>query len=1097
MLYVCKGINSWKHEINSNYNVIKLIYFMKVKILKEIFLLGFILFGAFAQAQSISGTVSDTTGPLPGATIIVKGTNNGTTTDFDGVFKLENVSVDAILQISYMGYITKEVSVNNRTVIDIILKEDANSLEEVVVIGYGVQKKTLLTGAGVNVKGEDIAALNTGTAMAALQGTTAGVSITRSDGQPGSGTRVTIRGLGTIGNSNPLYIVDGVSVGDIDYLSASDIESIDVLKDAASAAIYGSRAANGVVLVTTVKGRKNSPTKISYNTYYGVQNTYKNLDPLNAQEYMYIMDEGRVNDGLPQNDWQSILTNNFWLEDNYGLGTQLGEEIWGDLQNGWKGTNWINEMTKKDAVVQSHALNVTGGSENITYSMGASYLSQEGVIGGNITGAGFERFTARLNTQMVLKKNDDHNIITVGENFTYTNTEKRSVAAGNIYYNDLHNALVQNPLMPAYWQQAIDSNVNPFGFTPTLDGLANDQTNPLAVMYYRHNYNYGKGNKIIGNVFLEIEPIEDLKFRTSYGVDSWFGHSRSMNSTSHLGLLHQDSVDGASQSQYFGNNWTWTTTASYDRQFGDHKLNVLVGTEIFQKQINTSLGISRNGLKFQGLPEHAYIDNTYDPKDVGDLSLWGNDGAAGGEGLLSYMARTQYDFQEKYLFTATVRADGSSNFAKGNRWGIFPSVSAGWILTREDFMESSSNVIDFAKARISWGQNGNQSIDPFIYSSRMIYVSPGYFFGDTKPVSGGTAYPERVTNPDVKWETSEQLNIGIDAKLFNSKLGVTFDWYKKTTMDWLVVAPILGTYGAGAPFINGGDVENSGIELVLNWNDNLGDFTYGITVTGTYNKNEVTRIANTDGVIQGTGSVLSQGTAAIARVEVGQPIGFFYGFQADGILQNQSEVDAYVTPSGTPYFEDQRPGDVRFVDQNQDGVIDEDDKTYLGNPNPDFEMGLQLKVAFKGFYANTTLSGKFGMQVMQSYRSFADRFDQNYTSSVFNRWHGEGTSNTLPRLSSTSHRNTNLISDIFMHDADYLRINNLTIGYEFGDKLADITAISNLKVYASVSNLYTFTNYDGMDPEVRFGHDDGWASGVDLGLYPQARTVMFGLSLDF
>ena len=1081
-----------------NYNIIKLIYFMKVKILKEIFMLGFILFGAFAQAQSISGTVSDTTGPLPGASIVVKGTNNGTTTDFDGVFTLENVNVDAVLQISYMGYITKEVSVNSRTVIDILLQEDANSLDEVVVVGYGVQKKTLLTGAGVNVKGEDIAALNTGTAMAALQGTTAGVSITRNDGQPGAGTKVTIRGLGTIGNSNPLYIVDGVAVGDIDYLNSSDIEAIDVLKDAASAAIYGSRAANGVVLVTTVKGRKNSPTKISYNTYYGIQNTYKNLDPLNAQEYMYIMDEGRVNDGLAPNDWQSLLTNNFWLESNYpGLGTQLGNEIWGDLENGWKGTNWINEMTKKDAVVQSHALNITGGSENITYSMGASYLSQEGVIGGDITDAGYKRFTARLNTEMVLKKNDNHNIITVGENFTYTNTNNRSIASGNIYYNDLHNALVQNPLMPAYWQQSIDSNVNPLGFTPTLDGLANDQTNPLAVMYYRHNYNYSKGNKIIGNVYLEIEPIKDLKIRTSYGIDSWFGHSRSMNPTHHLGLLYEDTVDGASQSQYFGNNWTWTTTASYDRQLGDHKLNVLVGTELFKNQINTEVGGSRNNLLFPGQPNYAYLNNTTGPESINDINTWGADWAAGGGGLLSYIARAQYNYQEKYLFAATVRADGSSNFAEGNRWGTFPSVSAGWILTREDFMENVSDIIDFGKVRVSWGQNGNQSIPNFIYSSQIAYVFPGYFFGDTKPVSGVTSYPARVTNPDVTWETSEQLNIGFDVTLLASRLGVTFDWYQKTTKDWLLEAPILGTSGAGAPYVNGGDIENTGLELVLNWKDNLGDFTYGITVTGSHNKNEVTRIANTDGVIHGPGSVLSQGTSSISRVEVGQAIGYFYGYQADGILQNQAEVDAYVTPNGDPYFADQRPGDVRFVDQNQDGVIDEADKTFLGNPNPDFEVGLQLNVAYKGFYANTTLSGKFGMQVMQSYRSFADRFDQNYTSGVFNRWHGEGTSNRLPRLSSTSHRNTNLISDIFMHDADYLRINNLTIGYEFGDRFIDFAAISNLKIYAAISNLYTFTSYDGMDPEVRFGHDASWASGIDLGLYPQARTVMFGMSLDF
>lgn len=1060
----------------------------------------FAVISVYSQNNEIKGTVSDRDGsPLPGVSVIIKNTTKGGSTDFDGNYVLRDIQVGETIVFSYLGFTTQEVVVSSFEAINVTLEEDTQSLDEIVVVGYGVQKKALVTGASVNVKGDDIAALNTGTAMEALQGVAAGVSVTKNSGSPGAGTRVTIRGLGTIGNSDPLYIVDGVAVGNIDYLNSSDIASIDVLKDAASSAIYGSRAANGVVLVTTVKGRRNSPAKISYDTYYGTQNIYKNLDPLNAQEYMYIMDEGRVNDGLAPNDWQSILTNNNWLESNYpGLGTEYGEEIWSDLENGWQGTNWIDEMTQDNAPVQSHAINITGGSEDIIYSMGASYLDQEGIIGGNITDAGFKRFTARLNSEMVLKKNDRHAIITVGENFTYTNTENRSVATGNIYYNDLHNALVQNPLQPAYWQQSIDSNINQFGFSPSLDGLANDQTNPLAVMYYRHNYNQGKGNKIIGNVFLEIEPIEDLKLRTSYGIDSWFGHSRSMNPTYHLGLLYVDDVDGAQQSQYFGNNWTWSTTLAYERMFGDHKINALVGTELLQNQINTEVGGSRNNLLFPGDPRYAYINNTKSPESINEINTWGADWAAGGGGLLSYLARVEYNFKEKYLFSAVVRADGSSNFADGNRWGTFPSFSAGWILTEEDFMASTSNWLDFTKVRASWGQNGNQSIPNFIYSSQIAYVFPGYFFGDTKPVSGVTSYPAKVTNPDVTWETSEQLNIGIDARLFESRLGLTFDWYKKTTKDWLLEAPILGTSGAGAPFVNGGDIQNSGIELVLNWNDDIGDFKYGVTLSGAHNKNEVTRIANTDGVIHGPSSVLSQGTASISRVEVGQPIGFFYGYQADGILQNQDEVDAYVKPTdGTPYFADQRPGDVRFVDQNQDGVIDESDKLYLGDPNPDFEMGLQIHLEFKGFYANTTLAGKFGMQVMQSYRSFADRFDQNYTSQIFDRWHGEGTSNTLPRLSSSSNRNTNLISDIYMHDADFLRINNLTVGYSFGEMLADVEAISNLKVYVSGTNLHTFTGYDGMDPEVRFGHDASWASGVDLGLYPQARTVMFGLSVDF
>ena len=489
----------------------------------------------------------------------------------------------------------KKILVGDQTTINVVLQESSESLEEIVVIGYGTTKRGLVTGANVNVKGEDIRELNTGSAMEALQGTAAGISITRNNGSPGAGTRVTIRGLGTIGNSNPLFIVDGVAVGNIDYLNPSDIESVDVLKDAASAAIYGSRAANGVVLVTTVKGRKESAPKITYNMYYGFQNIYKNLDPLDAQEYMYIMDEGRVNDGLEPNDWYAQLTSNGYLNENYpGLDQQLGDDIWGMLQNGWKGTNWIDEITKKDAIVQSHAVNITGGSENIIYSFGASYFDQEGMVGGDIVDAGYQRLTTRLNTQMVLKKNDSHNIITLGENFTYTNNKNRGVGTGNIYYNDLHDALVQTPLMPAYWQPAIDNNISEYGYTPTLEGIANDQHNPIANMFYRHNYNYGKGNNIVGNVFLEVEPIKDLKFRSSYGIDSWFGHGRGMYPTYHLATLFRNDNDGARQNMYFGNNYTWTNTASYEREFGDHNLNVLVGTELLQNQINMDVSVRKS-----------------------------------------------------------------------------------------------------------------------------------------------------------------------------------------------------------------------------------------------------------------------------------------------------------------------------------------------------------------------------------------------------------------------------------------------------------------------------------------------------------------------
>ena len=1045
-----------------------------------------------AQNVTVQGRVTYQAdgSPLPGVAVVVAGTTVGTLTDANGAFTIP-ASMGATLRFTFIGMTPVEATVTSATV-NVVMADEMTDLDEIVVIGYGTQKKALVTGANLNVKGEQIAELNTSTAMEALQGIATGISVTRNSGAPGAGTKATIRGLGTIGNSAPLYIVDGVAVGNIDYLNASDIESIDVLKDAASSAIYGSRAANGVILVTTKKGEKGAAPVITYDFYYGVQNIYKKLPALNAQEYMFIMDEGRVNDGMAPTDWESVLKNNSWLNANYpgNLGTQLGEEIWANLQNGWTGTDWVDEMTTENAPVQNHSLNITGSSKDVVYAMGFSYFDQVGILGGDLMGAGYKRITARLNTEMVLIKGSSHDIITIGENFTLTNSENKWIGTGNIYWNDLHNALVTNPLLPAYWDKSPDQ----YGFTPTLEGISLGQTNPLAMLYYnRSNYQFGKGNTITGNAYINIEPIKNLRIRSSFGINSWFGNGRSWTPTYALSNQYNNANDAVEQTMYQGINYTWTNTVSYDFKIGENKLTVLAGNEILDNILNSNVGGWKANSIF-GDPDYAYLDNVV-AGQISDINTWGADWAAQGGGLLSYYGRVSWNFREKYIVDAVFRADGSSNFAEGNRWGYFPSASAGWIFTEEDFMKGNS-LVNFGKLRVSWGQNGNQSIDNFIYSSNISYLDQGYYFGPDKLVTSPTAIPANVPNPDVTWETSEQLNIGIDARFFNSKLGLSFDWYNKMTKDWLVLAPILGTAGAGAPYINGGDIKNSGIEFNLNWKDEVGDFIYGASFSGTMNNNEVTRLANAEGIINGSQHVLSQGTASISRVEVGFPIGFFYGLKADGLLQNQTDVENYVTPEGKPYFEDQRPGDVRFVDQNLDGLINDDDKIMLGSPLPDFEMGIQLNAEYKGIYANATITGKFGMEVMQSYRSFADNFTQNYTTQIFGRWHGEGTSDKIPRLGYASTRNINLISDIYMHDADYVRISNVVLGYRFNKLISGIEWLKGASVYASVNNLYTFTQYDGMDPDVGYA-PDSWASGVDLGLYPLPRTIMFGASVTF
>ncbi len=1056
-----------------------------------------------AQNRTVSGKITDDTGAsIPGVNVLVKGTSSGTVTDGDGVYTIAGVNDNSVLVFSFIGYITNEVTVGARTTVDISMEPDITSLEEVVVIGYGEQKKALVTGANIHQDGKKLQALNTSSTMEALQGITPGVSISRNSGQPGAGTRVRIRGIGTIANSNPLYIVDGVYVGNIDYLAPSDIESIDVLKDAASAAIYGSRGANGVVLVTTRKGKQGSKTQISYSGFTGVQNIYKKPPSLNAQEYMFIMDEGLANDGKPLTNWENEIKSNSWLNTQQaGLGTQYGTEVWNMLQNGWSGTDWVNEITQENAPISSHSINITGAGEDITYGAGFSYFDQAGMIGGDIIDAGLKRLTVRLNTEIKLLEIGGRKIMKLGENVTFTNSQTRGTGTGNIYWNDLHDALVINPLIPAYWE----NSPNEYGFGPTLEGVNLGQANPIATMFYRHNFNWGKGNSIVGNVYGEVEPIEGLKLRSSFGINSWFGNNRSYAPA--YGLSSQfnrpESAESIQQSAYQGINTTWTNIASYERTFSDHNVQVLVGTEQVRNDIlNFNVGGSRLNPLYKGA-DYAYLDNTAPATSQADVNTWGKDWAANGGGIQSYMGRISYNYMEKYMLDFTARRDGSSNFIGDNRYGNFFAVSGGWNFMEESFMSALSTIFNTGKLRASWGQNGNQDVGAFRYQTNIVPLGQGYYFGSNKLSSTTTYIPENTPNPDLGWETSEQIDIGLDASFMNSKLTVTLDWYQKLTKDWLVRAPVLGTTGASAPWINGGDVKNSGFEFIMGWKDNVGEVSYGVVLSGATVKNEVTRLANAEGIINGYSDILSQGTSFVSRVEVGRPIGFFYGYQTAGILQNQAEVDAYVGPEGLPMqFADNnglRPGDVRFVDQNNDGRIDESDKVMLGNPIPDFELGMQLNASWKGIYANVTLAGKFGQQVMRSYRSFADNFEQNYTTEIFGRWHGEGTSDRIPRLSSVSHRNQQYISDIYMYDANFLRINNLTIGYDFGNLAQKLGWFSGAQVYMSVNNLHTFTKYDGMDPEVTFGGNDDmqWASGIDLGLYPLPRTVMFGVNITF
>lgn len=1038
---------------------------------KSIVLICLVFLNIALMAQvKVTGRVSDSNKEgIPGASIVVKGTSTGTVSDFEGNYTIDVPNANSTLVISFVGMSTQEVALAGKTKVDVVLAENTSDLDEVVVIGYGVEKKKLTTGATVQVSGENLQKMSTVNPLGALQSQTPGVNITQSSGMPGQGFKVTIRGLGTIGSSSPLYVIDGVAGGDINSLNPSDIESIDVLKDAASSAIYGARAANGVILVTTKQG-KSGKIQVSYDGYYGIQNPYKVPPSLTASEYMLIQDEINYNEGLAAYDWATMIP-----------------DLYNKVQKGWEGTNWLKEIENSNAPTQNHALNLAGGNDVSKFSMGLSYATQEGIYGSPVEPY-YDRITARLNSEHVLYKNNGIDVIKIGENLNYNHRKNMGIGIGNIYWNDIHNMLVAPPLQPVYneegkyWAAADNASSGLNGLNP---GLAN----PIASMVYNRGQNVSKNYALNTNVYAEIQPIKNLILKSSFGYKMSASSYRQYVPKYELSTSSINSNDRISQSMSAGYSWSWENTLAYSLRVNEHSVNAVVGQSMEKWGLGESMSGANINYIFSDF-EHAYLVNT---KGVtpGQTTL---DGTPWGEGgIASFFGRASYNYKETYMASAVMRADGSSNFARGNRWGYFPSFSAGWVMTNEGFMDGAKNIINFLKLRASWGQNGNASISPFQYLATVAFNDLGkYSFGNVKDSQSTGAYADILPNKDVTWETAEQLNIGFDARFFDSKLGVAFDWYNKKTIDWLVDAPILASYGTGAPYINGGDVENKGVELSLNWNDKVGDFTYGINFNVAKNKNEVTRIANSEGIIHGESNLLSQGTTEMYRAQVGYPIGYFYGYKTAGVFQNGAEVAA----AGATLQKDPQPGDLIFVDNNGDGSITVDDKTMIGNPHPDVTLGFSFNMAYKGFDLSVTTNGAFGQQIAKSYRSFADSKTQNFTTDIFGRWHGEGTSNKLPRLSSGSNANWQEISDIYIEDADYLKVQNVTFGYDF-KKLFPTLPFGQTRLYFTAQNLYTFTGYSGQDPEIGYGGGASWSSGVDLGFYPSPRTYLVGINLKF
>ncbi len=1048
---------------------------------------------AVQQSKTVTGTVSDAGGPVIGATIMEKGTSNGTVTDLDGNFSL-NVQPGATLVISYVGYKTQEIAVGSQSVINIDLTEDADVLEEVVVVGYGVQKKKLVTGATVQVKGDDIAKQNTTNALGAMASSTPGVQITQNSSQPGKSYKVYIRGIGTTGDSQPLYVIDGVAGGNLDGINPADIESIDVLKDAASAAIYGARAANGVILVTTKQG-KAGKVEITYNGAIGWSNAYKRPQLLNAQQFMTIMDEYNFNTSGVKTDFAAYVP----------------QDILTKANSGWSGTDWWGKFSNDNAVQHNHSVTLTGGTDRSKFAMSYTYTGNEGIMGADMASY-YHRHTIRMNSDHVLLRAKDFDAITIGENISIGYSKNHDLAEDGMYWSYIHSLLQTTPLLPQYADNGEVYNYlgygagwNDYWFSNPWENLTKGGFNSEAE---------SRSFNASATAFMTIQPIKGLRFRTQFNYN-WgsgayrnFGEPRSPSPGS--GVVSSYS---SSQNSWLSTGYSIENTLTYDFPlFGGHKISAMVGQSFQSSGWSFNLNGSNKVAAGKQLAtlrgwDTAWLSN-FNLESATDASLGSNPNDE--EYLASWFGRVNWDYNETYMATFTMRYDGSSIFTDGKRWGIFPSISAGWVMTNEPFMQSVRSWMDYFKIRASWGQNGNNRIAKYQYLATIALSengAPGYKFASDLATSvAGTpntgAYANIVPNPDLTWETSEQLDFGFDARFLDSRLNVNFDWYKKTTKDWLITGPMIAVMGTNPAAINGGDVQNTGIELAVNWNDRIGsDFRYNVGVNFATNKNEVTRIANDNHYINGSGGILSQGTEFFYRAEEGKPIGYFYGMSYSGVWQNQAEIDA-ARAAGKAVLDNAQPGDLIWDDWNGDGVIthaegNNCDRHEIGNPNPDITLGINLGLEWKGLDFSVSGSGAFGMQIMRSYRSFGDSWWHNYDTTILNRWHGEGTSNSQPRISGTGHQNTIWVSERYMEDADYFKIRTITLGYDF-KHLWKSCPFQQLRFYVQAQNLYTFTGYTGLDPEVgSSGGAEGWASGIDLGLYPPSRTFLVGASIKF
>ncbi len=1017
----------------------------------------------YSQEITVSGKVNDEAGmPIPGASVIIKGTTNGTTTDLDGNYQIK-ANTGTTLVFSFIGYGSVEEIVRTSSITVKMLPE-TQSLNEVVVVGYGTQKKSVVTGAISGLKAKDIENQPVVRVEQSLQGRVSGVTVVSSSGQPGSGASVRVRGITSINNNDPLWVVDGqiVDNGGIGYLNQSDIESIEVLKDAASQAIYGARSATGVILITTKKG-KSGKIAVNYNGYAGTSSPARKLDLLNATQYATLRNEASVNSG--------------------------GGIIYNDPSSLGKGTDWQDAIFNTSAFRQNHELSFSGGNDTSNFYISFGLNEQEGLVLSDISY--YKRKNIRINSTHKVNK-----YITIGQNLGYSNEKSQGINTNSEFGGPLSSAVNLDPLTPLvvtdpavagaapYSTEAgiiRDRNGNPYGISTLVQ---QEMANPLAFQEtQRGNYNFA--DNFVGNAFLEIAPVTGLKLRSNVGGKLSYYGGYGYTPVFYLNPNYQNDIDKVSQNMNRGFGWSIENTINYKKTLKEHNFDILLGQGAYVDNITRGNDVTKIGINVSGYQDASIGSNTPTPGTGGGFENRKHI-------VVSYFARLNYDYNEKYLFTGIIRRDGSSRFGSNNKYGNFPSFSLGWNAVKEGFWPINKVVTNF-KLRGGYGVAGSDQIGDLLYVPT-ITGGQNYTFGSTSVVAGGLS-PNAPANPDLRWEETTQTNIGFDATFFND-LSVSFDVYNKQTNGILQSYAIPGYIGSpGDPSANVGDMSNTGIDLEVNYRKKIGEFNMSFTGTVSTVKNRVNYIAPFKPYLDGAASVQSSlYPGGVTRSEPGQSFNSFYGMKTDGIFQNQAEIDSYVNSAGQVIQPNAVPGDFRFVDKNDDGVIDGKDRQFLGNSIPKYTYGLTLHFDYKGFDFTAFAQGAGGNKIYQGLRRL-EIGTANYQTNALNRWTGEGTSNSFPRLTTTAadtNNNFTTQSDFYLQDGDYLRLKTIQLGYSLPTEVVGKIGLQRTRIYVTGENVFTFTKYTGYDPEV-----GGGVFGLDKGYYPQAKSYMLGINVAF